>query len=155
MHTIADAGRLIPTAQKPPCAIESRPRKGSRNLIKKPLECAAFLGEQKRCAVAHTLLESQNTPSLIKDDRCVRMLVSRSRSRNEVTENQRIERVHGQSTTHIREPKEFKPLTKKIQYRMVLHIFCDVLALRYQYKRKWQTRSKNVVAQTHTPLSEP
>jgi hypothetical protein len=28
MHTIADAGTLIPTAQKPPCAIESRPRKG-------------------------------------------------------------------------------------------------------------------------------
>jgi hypothetical protein len=155
MHTIADAGRLIPTAQKPPCAIESRPRKGSRNLIKKPLECAAFLGEQKMvCGCAYSFGESEH-PSLIKDDRCVRMLVSRNRSRNEVIENQRIERVHGQSTTHIREPKEFKPLTKKIQYRMVLHIFCDVLALRYQYKRKWQTRSKNVVAQTHTPLSEP
>ena len=59
MHTIADAQRLIPAAQKLPVLL-SRDHNGVPESIKKPLECATSLANKKGCAVAHTLFESQS-----------------------------------------------------------------------------------------------
>jgi hypothetical protein len=73
--------------------------------------------------------------------------------RNELSEINELKEWMGKAPLTFGNPRAFTPLIKKTQYCMIPHIFCDVLALRYQYKRKWQTRSGNVVARTRTPLS--
>jgi hypothetical protein len=142
MHIIADARQLIPTAQKLPVLL-SRDREG-HGINHKPLGCATSLASKKggRLRILFWRVRAQ---SLIKNDRCVRMLVSRHRSRNEPAEINELKECMAEAPLTFREPN---PSPQNARYRMVPHIFCDVLALRYQYRRKWQTRSENVVART-------
>jgi hypothetical protein len=106
-----------------------------------------FLGEQKggRLRILFWRVRPQ---SLIENDLCVRMLVSRYRSRNELAEINELKECMAKAPLTFGNLRNSNPSPKRTRYCMILHIFCDVLALRYQYKRKWQTRSKNVVAQT-------
>jgi hypothetical protein len=95
-------------------------------------------------------LEIQSTKFDQKSDRCVRMLVSRNHSRNELVEINELKECMAKAPLNIREPKEFKPLTK-VRYRMVLHIFA--IGANVSIQEEVADAVKNVVAQTHTPLS--